>query len=180
MMLSNITFRQITGLTSTIDRLYDPLIETMSYYEIDTTIRICNFLAQILHESGNLHYLEEIASGQAYEGRRDLGNIEPGDGVRFKGRGLIQITGRTNYKMLSVDFGVDFISKPELLASDHYACLSAGWYWDKNHLNLLADNDDIVTITKRINGGLNGFDQRLEWLNKCKKILDFKDFPEIH
>jgi putative chitinase len=179
MNISALSLKQITGLTSTIDRIYPHLIEAMSYYEIDTTIRICHFLAQVIHESGTFRYMEEIASGEAYEGRKDLGNVNPGDGVKFKGRGLIQITGRFNYNLLSRDFGVDFINKPELLASDQYACLSAGWYWNRNNLNERADNDDLVTITKRINGGLSGEDQRLAWLNKCKKVLDFKDFPDI-
>ena len=93
------------------------------------------FIAQIGHESGQLKYSEEIASGKAYEGRKDLGNTQQGDGVKFKGRGLIQITGRFNYIQLSKDLGEDFIKNPELLSTPKYAVQSACWFWNKNKLN---------------------------------------------
>ena len=171
--------KQITGLHSTVDRLINYFIETLNFYEINTTLRICHFLAQVLEESGNLQYQEEIASGSAYEGRQDLGNIHPGDGIKYKGRGLIQITGLKNYELISRDLTVDFVNNPQLLAGDKYAVLSAGWYWHKNNLNAHADNDELVTITEDVNGGLNGEDIRLKWLKKCKSILNYKDFPDI-
>ena len=103
----------------------------MPIYKINTDERIAAFIANIGVESGNLIYNKEIASGAAYEGRKDLGNIQKGDGKRFKGRGLIQITGRYNYTLISEDVGEDFISNPELLETPKYAVLSACWYFKK-------------------------------------------------
>lgn len=100
-------------------------------YEINTNERIAAFFANIAVESGNLLYSEEIASGKAYEGRKDLGNINEGDGIKFKGRGLIQITGRNNYAILSKDTGEDFVKNSELLQTPKYAVLSACWYFKK-------------------------------------------------
>lgn len=158
--------------------------DTCTKFNINTTARILNFLAQVSHESGGLFYTEELASGQAYEGRKDLGNINPGDGVKFKGRGLIQITGRTNYQALSTALQEDFVNNPTLLAGKNihlcaadqlkYAALSAGWFWNRANLNAIADNinlqqpidegtnlDNFKLITKRINGGYNGLADRL-------------------
>ena len=108
-------------------------------YEVNTPDRVAAFLAQIGHESAELRYVEEIATGKAYEGRKDLGNTQPGDGVKYKGRGLIQITGRSNYTAISKDLGVDFVSNPKLLQEPEYAVLCAFWYWNKHKLNNLAD-----------------------------------------
>lgn len=132
----------------------------MKQYGIDTPVRQAAFLSQLAHESGRFYYVEEIASGKAYEGRKDLGNTQPGDGVRFKGRGLIQLTGRSNYRQLSQQLGVDFENNPELLKTPQYAVQSACWFWDSRNLNELADVRDIRAITKRINGGYNGFADR--------------------
>lgn len=107
----------------------------MAKYAIDSDKQVASFIAQIGHESGQLKYSEEIASGKAYEGRKDLGNTQQGDGVKFKGRGLIQITGRFNYTQLSKDLGEDFIKNPELLSTPKYAVQSACWFWNKNKLN---------------------------------------------
>jgi putative chitinase len=117
-------------------------------FEVNTKDRQAAFLAQIGHESGQFRYSEEIASGKAYEGRKDLGNIQPGDGVKYKGRGLIQVTGRTNYtifnkwlhdnKYLSTDSSI--IENPEIVSTNpEIAVLSTFWYWDKHKLNELAD-----------------------------------------
>ena len=114
-------------------------IEWLNYFMpkcgIDSDKEVAAFIAQIGHESGQLRYVEELASGKAYEGRKDLGNTQVGDGVRFKGRGLIQITGRANYTQLSKDLGEDFIKHPELLSTPKYAVQSACWFWNKNKLN---------------------------------------------
>jgi putative chitinase len=144
---------------------------TMDKYLINTQLRQAHFLAQILHESGRLVYVHEIASGVAYEGRKDLGNTQAGDGVKYKGRGLIQITGRANYQTISNDFGIDFITHPEFLETAENAALSAGWFWDKHGLNTLADSDLLVKITRVINGGQNGIDDRRALLVKAKKVL---------
>jgi len=153
-----------------LDKILPALIDTCNYYEINTSRRENAFLAQIAHESGEFRYLRELASGAAYEGRADLGNTELGDGIRYKGRGLIQITGRANYQLISNDLGVDFISSPELLEQPQYATESAGWFWDQKKLNRLADIGDFVLITKRINGGTNGLLNREEYWNKAKII----------
>lgn len=109
----------------------------MPIYSINDNDEIAAFIAQVGHESGQLTYSEEIASGKAYEGRKDLGNIQKGDGIRFKGRGLIQITGRFNYEKLSKDLNEDFINNPKLLSTPKYAVASACWFWNLKKLNNL-------------------------------------------
>ena len=152
-----------------------PLNQTLATYAIDTDLRMSHFFAQILLESWRFKYTLEESSGQEYEGRIDLGNVQAGDGVLFKGRGLIQITGRANYQALTNDLGrannVDFIAHPELLQQPLYATLSAGWFWNKHRLNRFADTDDIKNVTLRINGGYNNLDMRIGYLNKAKKIF---------
>lgn len=137
MILTNEDLKAMLPLSSEVNRL--KYIEWLNYfmlkYDIDTDKRIAAFIAQIGHESGQLRYSEELASGSAYEGRKDLGNTQKGDGKRFKGRGLIQITGRYNYALISKDLGEDFISNPELLSTPKYAVQSACWFWNKNKLN---------------------------------------------
>lgn len=132
--------------------------------------RIAMWLAQMGHESGGFVYTEEIASGAAYEGRRDLGNTQAGDGVRFKGRSWIQITGRHNYTALSkwahaqgaVPTPTFFVDEPAKLAQIQYAGLGPAWYWTvaRPDINALSDRRDLVTVTQRINGGQNGIQDR--------------------
>lgn len=138
----------------------DPLNQTMDAYRIDSKARRAAFLAQVGHESGQLLYVKELASGAAYEGRADLGNTSPGDGVKFKGRGLIQITGKANYLALMLALNVDCLVHPEVLEQPLNAAMSAGWFWDTHHLNQYADSGDFVTLTKRINGEVNGLADR--------------------
>ena len=147
------------------------LNQYMNEYEITTLIRIWSYLSQIGHESGQLRYSEEIASGKAYEGRKDLGNTEIGDGIWYKGRGLIQITGRFNYEKLTNYFGVDFIQEPELLKTPEWAIKSSLWFWRIKGLNEIADTGDFEKLTRRINGGLNGLKDRLEIFERCKKYI---------
>lgn len=155
-------------------RLYlSPLTEAMAEFNIDTPRRIAHFLGQIAHESGSLRYTRELASGAAYEGRGDLGNTQPGDGMRFKGRGLIQITGRTNYRACSQALYGDtrLLAHPELLEDILPACRSAGWFWRRAELNARADAGDIRGITRTINGGYNGFAERLTcYATACKAL----------
>ena len=147
----------------------------MKEFDINTPKRQAAFLAQIGHESGGLQYAREIwgpTPAQArYEGRADLGNTEPGDGVRFKGRGLIQTTGRANYRATGDALGVNLIARPELLADSTLASRSAAWFWKEHGLNELADAGDFMRITRRINGGLNGFDDRLARFEAAKAVL---------
>lgn len=141
-------------------------------FGIDSPQRWAHYLAQIAHESLELRYSEEIASGKAYEGRKDLGNIYKGDGVRFKGRGLIQLTGRTNYTAYKDFCGFDVVNQPELLCKPVGAVRSSMWFWKKKGLNELADKDDFMAITKRINGNKpNGVESRKEYLARAKKVL---------
>lgn len=121
------------------DKYLPYLNQYWEQFEVNTADRQAAFLAQVGHESAELFYVEEIASGKAYEGRKDLGNTNKGDGVRYKGRGLIQVTGRANYVAISKDLGVDFVTNPDLLKEPKYAVLSAFWYWNKHDLNKLAD-----------------------------------------
>lgn len=134
--------------------------------------RLRYFCAQVAHESCGLLYTKELASGKAYEGRTDLGNTQKGDGIRFKGRGYIQITGRANYTALAKDLKIDCVNHPELLEQPRYALLSALWFWKKNSLNKYADRDAYTELTKRINGGTNGLPDRLEWLRKANKYIN--------
>lgn len=159
-----------------IEKYGDKLIEAMVTYNISLAVeREAAFLAQIAHESGSLRYVEEIASGESYEGRISLGNTQPGDGKRFKGRGLIQITGRTNYGLVGKALGYDFISKPEALELPGPACFSAAWFWQDRGLNRLADIEAFEKITRRINGGVNGMADRVKHWEVCKEVLYKKD-----
>lgn len=152
--------------------LYAPLFNKyLQQYNILSAKQIAAFVAQIGHESGRLRYTEELASGEAYEGRKSLGNIVKGDGKKYKGRGLIQITGRANYKLLSDALKTDFLSYPELLKQPQYATESACWYWQNRGLNKYANNDDFKGLTKAINGGLNGYSDRYALWLEAKKIF---------
>lgn len=155
-----------------IQKFLTPLNLTLDKYQINTPRRVAAFLAQLAHESGSLRYVREIASGEAYEGRKDLGNTEPGDGVKFRGRGLVQITGRANYEALSAALHYDFIKDPEALEKPGAAAMSAGWFWYLKDLNRYADIDAFTKITQRINGGLNGIDDRLKHWQRCKQALN--------
>ena len=161
-----------------------------SIFEINTTARLAAFLAQIGHESGSLQYVAEIwgptPPQQRYEGRLDLGNNQPGDGARFKGRGLIQTTGRANHAATRDGLrkylqGVpDFEADPEALERPEWAALSAAWYWHSRGLNALADQGAFETITRRINGGLNGQADRVKRWERCKAVLVFApDAPPL-
>ena len=147
----------------------------MAEFGIDTPTRQAAFLAQIGHESGGLHWSVEIwgptEAQRRYEGRRDLGNVQIGDGYRFRGRGLIQTTGRANYVATGKALGVDLIAKPELLALPELAARSAAWYWKSRNLNALADAGDFERITRKINGGLNGQAERIALWESARGVL---------
>jgi len=146
---------------SLLERFINPINETCRRFDLNTPERQSMFLAQIGHESGQLRYLEELASGIAYEGRKNLGNTQPGDGVRYKGRGVIQITGRTNYALCGLALELPLLENPELLATLPHAVTSAGWFWSNNNLNSYCDKGDFIGLTKRINGGTNGLADRV-------------------
>jgi putative chitinase len=154
-----------------VEKLVPHLNLTLIEFDITTPLRQAHFLAQTGHESDQFRAMEEYASGVDYEWRSDLGNVYAGDGVKFKGRGLIQITGRTNYRECGQFLGVDLIRHPDRLADADLASCSAGWFWQTRKLNAEADRDDIEAATQIINGGLNGYSHRVELLRKAKKVL---------
>lgn len=158
------------------------LNELLPYYGVTTHLRLSHFIAQILHESDKLKTAEEYASGKAYEGRKDLGNTEPGDGVRFKGRSLIQRTGRKNYESFRDRFGVDCVEHPEVLTEPRWAVASSLDFWNVNKLNRYADLDQAWQISCIINMGHvpapnekrqfpNGWADRQQLAKRCKEVL---------
>lgn len=167
----------------------EPLNAAMAEFAIDTSRRQTYFLPQVAHESAELRYVIELASGEAYERNTHLGNVHPGDGPRFKGRGLIQITGRKNYQLCAAALGLELLDHPELLEEPVNACRSAAWFWTEGaglnlshaarahgvkencNLNDLADVGDFEGITLAINGGLNGQPDRLAHLERAQEAL---------
>jgi putative chitinase len=178
----------------------EPLLETFEKYEINTPKRQACFIGQCMHESGGFKFLrenlnysakglvatwpsrfpneehaEEYArkperiANKVYSGR--MGNTEDGDGAKYIGRGLIQLTGKDNYKAVTEALGIDLVANPQLLEEPRYAALSAGWFWNKKGLNALADANDIETMTKRINGGSIGIADRKAKIEMVSKYL---------
>ena len=114
----------------------------------------------------------EKLANKVYGGRADLGNTQDGDGFKFHGRGVIQLTGRSNYTVCGQALGIPLDETPELTLQPEWAVMSAGWFWNKKNLNALADSKDYETMTKRINGGLNGFDDRKLKIAKAFEVLN--------
>lgn len=157
---------------------YLPLLNAaMGEFEINTPKRQAAFIGQLAHESAQLRYFEEIASGAAYEGRKDLGNVFPGDGKRYKGRGPIQLTGRTNYRDYGKELGIDLENSPELAAMKEVGFRIAGAFWKRKGLNTLADSGEYKKISARINGinkttgEPNGMADRIKYYTVAKKVL---------
>ena len=160
----------------TFDQIFLYILRYAQEFDINTPLRWCHYLAQIAHESAELRYSEEIASGKAYDTGKlaiKLGNTPEadGDGQKYKGRGLIQVTGRANYEAYKQYCGFDVVKQPELLAKPVGAIRSSMWFWKTKGLNELADRDEFVAITKRINGGTNGIEDRRKYLARAKKVL---------
>lgn len=147
------------------------LAATLDSYAINTRLRIAHFLAQTCHESAGFRTTEEFASGENYEERADLGNNRPGDGVRYKGRGLLQLTGRANYKAFGDLLGVKLEDNPQIAAEPLLSLKIACEFWKKKNLNQCCDSDDIVELTRRINGGKNGLDERRDFTAKAKTAV---------
>ena len=153
------------------------LAKTLQEFEINTRLRIAHFLAQTCHESAGFRTTEEFASGRAYEHRLDLGNVNVGDGPRYKGRGLLQLTGRSNYTLLGkqlLDQGLIAVSlkdAPELAAEPVLSLRIACEFWKSKNINAACDGDDVLRVTKIVNGGTNGLDDRRALTSKAKTAL---------
>jgi putative chitinase len=181
MMVSDNHLAEIMpNLSSAKRALYMPFLQqALEEFEINTPLRLAAFLAQVAHESAEFRFMEEIwgptAAQRRYEPVTDkskvLGNINPGDGKRFKGRGPIQITGRDNYKRYGELLHVDLISDPSRAASQEVGFRIAGIYWKRNGLNELADKQWFKTITKRINPPLRGLEDRTRYYVRAKRAL---------
>ena len=141
-------------------------------YGLTTPLRVCHFFAQAAHETAGFRTLEEYASGAAYEGRKDLGNTQKGDGKRFKGRGIFQLTGRANYIKYGKLLGVDLVNNPTVAEQPEISVRVALEYWKSRNINLNADKDDVVGATKKINGGTNGLADRKNYLRNAKDMYD--------
>jgi putative chitinase len=179
---------------------FEPLQETFEKYQINTPKRQACFIGQCMHESGGFKFLKEnlnysakalmntwpsrfpdIDTAEKYERQPEkiankvysgrMGNTEDGDGAKYIGRGLIQLTGKDNYKAFGEAIGEDLVANPQLVEEPRYAALSAGWFWNKRGLNALADAMDVTTLTVRINGGKIGIDDRIAKINKALDIL---------
>lgn len=151
-----------------------PVLEqTLIKYGIDNDSRACYWAGQVCHESDQFCVTEEYASGAAYEGRADLGNTRAGDGILFKGRGLIQLTGRSNYAHYGPMLGLDLIKNPKMAADPINALAIACLFWREKGLSPLADAEDLETITRRINGGLNGLADRQAATDRAFAVLGY-------
>lgn len=151
---------------------YSDLMRCLETFQINTKSRIHHFFAQIHHESGGLKWMRELADGRAYEGRQDLGNTQPGDGPRYKGAGVIQLTGRHNYQAFS-----NYMKDPDIMDGVNYVATtypftSAGFWWHNNKMNSLCDtNPSVDAVTKRVNGGYNGLEDRKHQYNRIVSLL---------
>lgn len=185
-----------------IEKYYEPLVAAMDYYEINTPRRIAAFLANLAHESGSLRHIEENLNYSArrltqvfpryfrgrnvwaynhhperiaslvYGGRMGNGGERSGDGWKYRGRGFIQLTGKDNYKMLGEALGFDLVNDPNWLLTPEGAAISAAWFWKSRGLNELADQDKMREITRKINGGLNGHDERVSFYTRILDVLE--------
>jgi len=182
------------------EKWFEPLQETFEKYQINTPKRQACFIGQCMHESGGFKFLKEnlnysakalmatwpsrfpdadtaekyarqpeMIANKVYSGR--MGNTEDGDGAKYIGRGLIQLTGKDNYRAFGEAIGEDLVSTPQLVEEPRYAALSAGWFWNKRGLNALADVMDVETMSKRINGGTIGMADRIAKINKVLDVL---------
>ncbi len=179
-MLTETQFRQMMpNAGDRLDAHWPYIVPALEAARIHTPRRIAAFLAQLAHESGEYRYMEELADGSAYEGREDLGNVHPGDGVKFKGHGPIQITGRANHAAAAKDMGLPLLLEPKLLTMPEHGTASACWFWNKSNLSPLADLDWFRTITRVINGGFNGWTDRLNYYVRNRQILKLPPYTAI-
>lgn len=164
------TLQNLKAICPRVSAPLAPPILALANSDKDRMIKV-HMLAQLAHESDGFKTVQEYASGKAYEGRLDLGNNVAGDGVKYKGRGYIQLTGKANYIQAGKDLGLDLLQNPQQLLDPDKAMLVSQWYWNKKGLDALALKDDLLQITKKINGGTNGFLDRARYLRLFKGAL---------
>ncbi len=153
------------------EKVHPPLRQAMTEGKINTPLRIAAFIAQTGHETAHFKTFVEYATGRQYENRKDLGNVIPGDGKRYKGRGAIMLTGRDNYRAAGQALGIDLEHCPERAANLDICFRVAVWFWNSRNLNKCADESDFDTITRRINGGYNGKASRDALYRKARQVL---------
>jgi len=165
---------QVWGCAESLIKDYEivEMNKCLDMYQITTPDRIRHFLSQTAHESGGGRYKKELASGEAYNGRTDLGNTSPGDGPLYKGAGYIQLTGKYNYSRLS-----EYLNDPRVMDGVDYVAenlpfTSAGYWWEDNRMNDLIDGGaDVLAVTKRVNGGTNGLADRQHYYDVCLRVI---------
>lgn len=171
--------KQVVELVEVFPRANPGILEAIdsvavNLAKLNSKIRLSYFLAQCAHESGGFQFTKELGNRKyfaRYEGRKDLGNVFPGDGEKYCGRGLIHVTGRANYTQCGEWIGLPIIEQPELLEESGPAVRSACWYWITRNLNAICDAQNFTLLTRRINGGTNGMSSRNQWLSKIRQAL---------
>ena len=161
---------------SRLDAHLPYIVPALEKAAIDTPLRIAAFMAQLAHESGEYRYMEELADGSAYEGREDLGNVMPGDGVKYKGHGPIQITGRANHMVCGQALKLDLVNYPRIICTPQYGTASACWFWNSRKLSKVADREWFRVTTRIINGGYNGWNDRLHYYQRNREILGLEPY----
>ena len=175
--VAHVSKQQLAGIWGCAESLIkdyeiDEMNSCLAKYEITTPARIRHFLSQTAHESGGGRYKKELASGEAYNGRDDLGNTSPGDGPKYKGAGYIQLTGKYNYSRLA-----EYLNDPRVMEGVEYVAenlpfTSAGYWWEDNRMNELIDGGaDVLAVTKRVNGGTNGLADREHYYQRCLEFI---------
>jgi len=154
---------------------HQPMRDALTRFGITDPLEVAHLLAQVMHETAGLRHLVEVwgptPAQERYEGRQDLGNVERGDGYRYRGRGLIQLTGRANYRAAGAALGLPLEALPDRAADPDVAALIAAWYWHRRGIGEAARRDDLEAVTRLVNGGLNGLDHRRRWLARAKAAL---------
>lgn len=181
MEMTEVTKEQILAIMPNAKDRVDKYLFWLNHYaeqyHINTKLRWAHFLAQIAHESGEMKYTHELGRTSyflKYEtGKlgKTLGNTHKGDGARYKGRGFIQLTGRANYTKFSADSKIDVVNRPDEVENPQLCVMVSMWYWDTHGCNEASDDDDIVKVTKKVNGGINGLKSRQVYYSRAKKVL---------
>ena len=179
----NLTPKNIFDIAGTYSKNKQNIIDMvpffnkyLSQYEINNVNRLKHFFGQACEECSAFSDLTEVASGKEYEGRRDLGNVDPGDGVKYKGRGIFQVTGRSNYEIIGKRIGIDLVSNPLIAASPEVSVITACVYWTIHEMNAIADSTlsfeaTLEAITRKINGGENGLSVRRDYTLRAASVL---------